>query len=206
MEDEIPFLKRRGSITAHGVARGGGGGEGYLETVTALAADTRRRCVSGCGMPADALIPAQVIIDKAHLKRFLYKMMSDDKEKCERLLDAFADDAKAAQNSYRISRYHLDGGGAAVPAGGGDGEGGGGGAAAATAAAGHDVFMLSFSPAGRTPTVFPQPTPSILSYAPGKDEDAKRLLSQVKAKLSSDEFAGVETIIEQLRMVPARSA
>ena len=55
-------------------------------------------------MPADAMIPAEVIIDKSELKRFLYKMMSHDKEKCERLLDAFAGDAKAAQNTYRMAR------------------------------------------------------------------------------------------------------
>jgi hypothetical protein len=110
-----------------------------------------------------------VIIDKSGLKRFLYKMLADDKEKCERLLDAFADDAKSAQNSYRIASFHLDAGG-----------GGGGGGGAAAAPASRDVYMLRFSPDGRTPSVFPQPTPAFLSDAPGKDEDAARLLSKVK--------------------------
>ena len=31
----VPKLKRRGSITAYGVSQGGGGGEDYLEAVTA---------------------------------------------------------------------------------------------------------------------------------------------------------------------------
>ncbi len=192
MITDIRGLKRRGSLTANAVAEVGGGGEGYLQSVAASAVATRNRCVSGCGLPADALIPGDVIIDKDELKRFLYKMMADDKEKCERLLDAFADDAKSAQNTFRIASFHLDGGG---------GGGGGGGGAAAPAASGHhDVYMLRFSPHGRTPSVFPQPTPAFLSDAPGKDVDAARLLSQVKPKLTPDEFAGVETIIEQLRI------
>ena len=192
MSKDIANLKRRGSVTAEGVATGGGGGDAYLEAVAASAFATRHRCVCGCSLPADTRIPADVIIDKSGLKRFLYKMLADDKEKCERLLDAFADDAKSAQNTFRIASFHLDGGG---------GGGGGGGGAAAPAASGHhDVYMLRFSPHGRTPSVFPQPTPAFLSDAPGKDVDAARLLSQVKPKLSPDEFAGVETIIEQLRI------
>lgn len=186
MNKDIANLKRRGSLIAEGVATSGGGGAAYLEGVAASALATRQRCVCGCSLPADARIPADVIIDKLRLKSFLYKMLADDKEKCERLLDAFAVDAKSAQNSYRIASFHLDGGG------------GGGGAAAAPAS--RDVYMLRFSPDGRTPSVFPQPTPAFLSDAPGKDEDAARLLSKVKAKLDPDEFAGVETIIAQLRI------
>lgn len=107
MNKDIANLKRRGSLIAEGVATSGGGGAAYLEGVAASALATRQRCVCGCSLPADARIPADVIIDKFGLKRFLYKMLADDKEKCERLLDAFAVDAKSAQNSYRIASFHL---------------------------------------------------------------------------------------------------
>ena len=77
MSSEIHGLKRRGSFIAKAVAEGGGGGEGFMDGVEASAGSNRRRCVCGCGLPADTLIPANVIIDQGHLKRFFYKLVSD---------------------------------------------------------------------------------------------------------------------------------
>ena len=146
MEGNIPGLKRRSSIVVEAVAAGGGGGAAYRDRVAASAISSRKRCICDCKLPADAVIPLEVVVDKLQLKRFLYKLLSNDKEKCEMLLVEFEGDAKAAQDTYRIASYHLDGGARGI-------------APAAAAGGGPPVFMVGSQTSGRQLEALAAPRP-----------------------------------------------